>query len=118
MAGNDDGWLERLAHQGLDIVEFELLGPAFDALVLACRVVVQQGRLERIQRQCDDGWPAVVFAPFVGGAREHVELAAVIDDALVLDHPALGKHHQLAPVQDFAGEKGKQVGHGVGHHAD
>ena len=109
VARHDHRGLDRPGHHFLEIVEAELFRPALDALVLAERVIVQHGALEGVQRQRDHRRAAVVFAALVGGSGKNAVAPAMIDYPLVLDHAALGKHHQLVPVQDFPRQERKQV---------
>ena len=118
VAGHDDGRLRRLHHQQLDVVEIKLLRPAFDAIVLAGCVIVQQRGLEGVQRQRDHRGAAMVLAAFVGGAGKYAVLTLLVDHALVLDHTAFRENDELAIVQDFPGQERKQVRHVVRHDAD
>ena len=60
----------------------------------------------------------MLLAPFHGGSRVDAETPLGIQNPLVLDHAALGKDHQFAPVQHLAGQKGEQPRQIVRHHAD
>ena len=51
----------------------------------------------------------MVFATFVGGARENTVLAFLIDHAFILDHASFRKHDELAAMQYFACQERKQV---------
>ena len=118
VGGHDPGRLEGADEQCLAVLETELFGPAVDAFVIAARVVAQQRGLEGIQGQRDDRRATMLLASFHGGSRVDAETPLGIQHPLVLDHAALGKDHQLAPVQHLAGQKGEQPRQVVRHHAD
>jgi len=75
-------------------------------------------QVENFQRQRDRGRAFVEFALSLIHRRKNPEIALVVDDMAVFDHPAFGENDDFAAAKDLGGEKRKQARKICRHRAD